>query len=390
MKKCLVSLISDQTIPNILIALHFKPDFMLFISTPAMEKKGKSGAILDTLKFRHLDFTHNSHTLEVDENSILDLQNQVSRWLEQAPEDLQFIVNLTCGTKLMSIGAYDLFTDFDSTMVYVPIPRNEFLVPFPKRRPKQPVPLPDRLSVEEYLTAYGINIANKSKLPALKDEALARRELTCFIFANYTELLPLLQWFGDRLRPLKRNEVKKGCDFCDQFSPTNGCQEHLLRRLNFQIDQGRISTIMTESLWNYLRGGWLEERLFLAVQDAIPQVTDLQLSIQFLDRQGNNNEIDVMFTRENVLYLVECKSLEARESGEMVGGTITDFLYKLGALRQQFGLTPKAFLATTAESIYEHQGQIKEHLINRAAQFNCEIIPLSKIPDLETYLQSRF
>ena len=49
MKTCLVSLISDQTIPNILIILSFKPDHLLFITTQGMEKKSKSQAILNTV-----------------------------------------------------------------------------------------------------------------------------------------------------------------------------------------------------------------------------------------------------------------------------------------------------------------------------------------------------
>jgi hypothetical protein len=81
----------------------------------------------------------------------------------------------------MSIAAYDFFSDFDSTMVYVPIPKNEFLIPFPKRRPKQPTPLEDRLTVTEYLTAYGIIIKNHDKLPAHRNAARQRQETTRFI-----------------------------------------------------------------------------------------------------------------------------------------------------------------------------------------------------------------
>jgi hypothetical protein len=41
MKTILVSLVSDQTIPNILAIHHIKPDELLFITTKDMEKKQK-------------------------------------------------------------------------------------------------------------------------------------------------------------------------------------------------------------------------------------------------------------------------------------------------------------------------------------------------------------
>ena len=50
MKTILVSLVSDQTIPNILAIHYHKPDELLFISTPAMEKNGKTACILKALE----------------------------------------------------------------------------------------------------------------------------------------------------------------------------------------------------------------------------------------------------------------------------------------------------------------------------------------------------
>ncbi|WP_419470278.1 hypothetical protein [Candidatus Kuenenia sp.] len=48
MKQMLVSLVSEQTIPNILAIHHFRPNELLFISTKVMEYKGKTSAILNT------------------------------------------------------------------------------------------------------------------------------------------------------------------------------------------------------------------------------------------------------------------------------------------------------------------------------------------------------
>jgi len=389
MPTCLVSLVSDQTIPNILVALHFRPAFLLFISTQKMERKNKSQAILNTLKLRDLDYTNSHSIIQVQEDSIIDLQSQVTRWLEESQEDYQFLVNLTGGTKIMSIAAYDLFNDFGSTMVYVPIPKNEYLIPFPKRRPKQPVPLSERLTVAEYLTSYGVVIKNSHKLPEYIQAAQQRQETTRFLYQHYLEIKPLLHWFGEHLRPIKPKALRKGYDFCKTFPGATEPQQRLLADLGFQRNGDTISKRIHESEWNYLRGGWLEERLFLAVQNSLP-VTDVQLGLKVEDALGNSNEFDVLYTCENVLYLIECKSLEAGQ-GDASGdkGTVTSFLYKQGTLHQQFGLTPKSFLATTSSSIYDSGGQVKEDLIKRARQSNSEIIPLLQVSDLESYLREK-
>lgn len=384
MKTCLVNLVSEQTVPNIIVADHFKPDFLLFVTTDDMEKRGKSEAILETLKKRGRDYTEACEKLVVAPNSIIDLQTKVSNWYSQCNEEYQFVVNLTGGTKLMSIAAYDLFTDFGSEMIYVPIPKNEYLIPFPKRRPKEPIKMPERLSVSEYLTAHGVSIQNEAHLQRIKEEASARRELTNFIFANYLAVEGFLKWFWVETNGMNKKALKKGCSFSGKFTRQNPEQETLLDLLGFEKTDDTVSRTIGEQDWRYIRGGWLEERLFLAISETAPAAVDIQLGIYCRDAKGNTNEFDVLYTWENSLFLVECKSLEAKEDAEK------DFLYKLGALRRQFGLTPRAYLATTSGKILDSDGKIKPHLLERATQFQTTIIALRKVQDLEGYFRAQF
>ncbi len=389
MKKCLVCLVSDQTIPNITVILHFEPDFLLFVTTPLMEGKGKTQAILNTLIHRGHDYLERHARVEVQEDSLLGFESAVSRWISQAPEEYDFTVNLTGGTKLMSIAAYDLFSSFGSEMVYVPIPRNEFLTPFPKRRPRKPTPLKARLSVTEYLTAYGFTVSNEARLAGYRKEAEAREVMTRFIFQNYEALFPLLKWLGNELRPLKSNQVQKGYDFSGIFQISTDVEAEFLKNLKFDKDGDRFCKRIYKTDWTYLRGGWLEDRLYLAVREALPSSANVELNVVCKDPKGNQNEFDVLFTLDNALYLVECKSLSASEGGgEKIG--IPEFLYKLGALRQSFGLTPRAYLATTADSILDKSGQVKSHLIERAGQFSTKLIPLLVMKDIEGFFRNEF
>lgn len=60
-------------------------------------------------------------------------------------------------------------------MIYIPIPKNEFIIPFPKKSPGKPTELALRLSAVHYLTAYGLDVVNKAKLKGYQEEAIRRK-----------------------------------------------------------------------------------------------------------------------------------------------------------------------------------------------------------------------
>ncbi|MDR3569712.1 MAG: DUF1887 family CARF protein [Syntrophobacteraceae bacterium] len=381
MARCLVCLVSDQTIPNILVAADLKPDYLLLISTPGMEKKAKSGAILETLALHGADYSARHEVIEVAENSISDFRKKIGDWIEHTDLEWEYVVNLTCGTKLMSIAAYDFFkSNFGSEMVYVPIPKNEFVTPFPLRRQTASISLAERLSVEEYLAAYGFKVISKHNLDKHHRQAKAREETTSFIFDHYQDLFPLLRRFRELIHPIEKKLTStKGYLLRAAHATDNGHQTKLLEQLGFEYSGTEVSKTIFKADWEYLRGGWLEEYLFLRIKEAAPSGmhADILLNVHCRDPQGNENEFDVVFTFENTLHIVECKSLEAAEGDEQrIGGTINDFLYKLGALRRHFGLTPKAFLATTSSDVLYGDGALKTKLVERGRQFSTEIIPL--------------
>ena len=296
MKTILISLVSDQTIPNILVIHHFKPDELLFISTTEMEKKDKVSAILTALDRLGLELK--SDSVIVREDSILDFQKKVSEWIEEK-EDAEFVVNFTGGTKIMSIAAYEFFKNYSSKMIYVPIPRNEFIVPFPMKRPGEPVKLDLRLSVIEYLTAYGLTVVNESHLNSYREEAIKRRELSEWIVENYDNLKNLLKWLCGILRN-HRNE--KQFILKDDFGDPSSEEKQLLSRLNYAYDEGFVFKKIDKSEINYLTGGWLEEFCFVRISELVDQgIDDAIIGLQVKNRLGRNNEFDIMLTKDDAL-----------------------------------------------------------------------------------------
>lgn len=363
MKKILVSLVSEQTIPNILAICHFKPDELLFVSTKKMEDNGKTTAILNTLK--KLGFKYESKPIIVQEDSILDCHKQMNKWIE-GKEDAEFIVNLTGGTKIMSIAAYEYFKDYSSKMVYIPIPKNEFIVPFPKKTPGLPTKLNLRLTVTQYMTAYGLEIMNESKLKGYHEEAYKRKDLSECIVKNYDNFKCVLSWLSDKLRT---HRDKKEVDFEDIFQGITQREMQFFSKFGFKNENGVISKKLERSEIKYLTGGWLEEFCFNTILKwHCYGVDDVVIGLQLRNSQGRDNEFDVMFTKDNALYFVECKSLDQHEDKDATA------LYKVGALQREFGLRVGSFFVTTSPYILK-DGKVKESVRARADQFKTTIIP---------------
>lgn len=377
MTTILVSLISDQTIPNILAIEHFKPDELLFVTTEEMERKNKVPAIMSTLDRLGLKYADRSSKITVQEDSILDCHRKMDSWIQER-EDAEFIINLTCGTKIMSIAAYEFFKDYSSRMIYIPVPKNGFIVPFPKKSPRKPIDLDLRVSVIQYLTAYGLNVVNEAKLRSYQEEAVRRRELSEWIMNNYDDIKNLLVWLSGNLR-MHRND--KEYNFTGSFSGANGEESNFLGKLGFTYNDNAVSRKLTRSEIRYLTGGWLEEYCFnkvsgyqhLGIDDAV-------IGLSLKNAKGRDNEFDVMFTKENALYFIECKSLDQYEDKD------TNVLYKIGALQKEFGLRVKSFLVTTSPYILKN-GKLKQSVSARAEQFNTVVVPPSDVHRLEEILR---
>lgn len=359
-----VCLVSDQTIPNILGIYHFKPTRILFITTRDMEKKGKTDAIIHTLRMMELDYSNRHERIEVLEDSLLDSHQKIEGIMQQF-EAAEFSVNLTTGTKIMSIATYEFFKDYGSKMIYIPINKNEFITPFPKKAHVKPESLSLRLSVTQYLAAYGLNPIKPEKLERYKSEALERKDLSKWIACNYKQVKNFLIWIGGILRD-HRDDVQY--KLCDNFKDPTTHEIDLIRQLGLLRSEENLSKLMTRSEIRYITGGWLEEFCFCELNQLNGKgIDDIQLSLTLQNNNGAKNEFDVMFTKDNALYLVECKTLDQHNLN------YRDILYKIGALQQDFGLRVNSFWVTTSLGILKNN-ELKPAVRARADQFKTIII----------------
>lgn len=376
-----VCLISDHIIPNILPVLHFKPDELLLLTTARMEQQGKSDHLLNCLKGLGLDYEQKHQRVTVLEDSITDCQRKLAAWMS-GREDADFVVNLTCGTKIMSIAAFEQFKDYGSRMFYIPINRNEMVNIFPKRSTNQIIELPQRLKVADYLAAYGLSSQNQANLVEMQQNAMERKDLSAWIVARYAGLKSLLVWLGGALR--SHRDDRKPYLLHGEFSGANNTEQELLQRMGFTQHGDQFSKELVKSEIHFLTGGWLEEFCFNEVSKLLGKgVDDVVIGIAIKSTKGTSNEFDVMFTRNNALYTVECKSGDQNEDRN------TDALYKVAALQKEFGLRVGSFFVSTSPNILDKNGTVRASITARSEQYNTCVVPPDRVVDFGAILKGR-
>jgi len=335
-----------------------------------MKKLDKTVHILDTLSQIGLSF-ENRYEIEVKEDSILDCKRKLDEWVI-GKEGADFSVNLTCGTKIMSIAAYEFFKDFGSKMIYIPVGENAFLTTFPKKAGNEKTPLSLRLNVANYLAAYGLRVTNQKKLVSNQNDALQRKDLSEWIVIHYKDAKPLLDRFSEKLR--KHRNDRAGYNFDTSYIPQHNAEKELFKLAGFEYKNSTYSKQLTQSEIIYLTGGWLEEYCYNEIVKFHKKgIDDVVLGI-VPEAKGHKNEFDLMFTKDNALYTVECKSLDQNDDKK------AEALYKIAALQKDFGLRVESFYVSTSPHILK-DGEIRPSVAARAEQFKTVVIPPHKVKD---------
>lgn len=298
--KTLISVISEQTIPNLLLIQELKGKFdnQIFITTRAMEEQQRSQWIE-----RAAGIPENSvQRIDVDENSLPDIRNKLLHSFGENPSG--FYVNMTGGTKPMTIGVYEFFSKPGNRIVYVPIGKNhqEELYPNPGC---EDVPINYRLSLQEYLLAYGLYYQSDEQLLYPQD----------------------FTW-----------------DFFNQFK-----NKKFQFRNETRIIEAQQANCETDKV--YYSGRWFEEFVFEQICSAFNlEAGHVALGLKIFrdsDSMQHDNEFDVMFTLDNALYVIECKARVGNY--HYIKDNMDDYMNKLAAITRDFGLRVNSYIFTLTD-----------------------------------------
>ena len=387
MKKILVSLISEQPVPNILIACHYRPDVFWFISTKAMEDEKRTESIKNTLRLKGFSLSRETMAeTVVNQDSFTDCMSRIESLIDTVSGEVEYIVNITGGNKVMALAAYEVFRDSGKTVAinYLPLYKNEFIQIFPRKK-SQPLsmnPIKERLNLEEYLESYGFHIENKNSFPAVRERTIARKDHSQWILNNYEQLKGMLGFIYKIVKD-DRDKGKKHYQFSATFEREPATVEKgFLERFGFALRDRLISKDMTKDEIIYLTGGWFEEYVFNEMAGLLEDgvLDDAMMGVKIRSLGGSPNDLDLAFTKDNVFYLIECKTL-----GTEIGNKIVnEELYKKKAISSLLGKGEKrGFICTTFKAI-------DEHLTQRAEEYRLQIFNIEQARNIKNIISEKF
>lgn len=392
-KTLLVSLVSDQTIPNVQLIKEFGEEVTdyLFITTEGMEKKGTRQWIENACNIK-------GEIIKVDEYSFADIHEKLSQYDFDSFDKV--VVNLTGGTKVMTMVAEEFFKSIGAEIFYVTGKNNEYIRVFPKRT-KSVFAFEQKLTVADYLTAYGFTFQEPKPATFSIDVAKPIVELYSSdegIQANIDAI---------RFINVQRNKDKgvKKEDLCKI--------ESFLKEIQFPLQNGQL----TAEEVKYLSGEWLEEYVGLRIKDELNLSDDeIFIGTNISKEVGNSreknsmrlllgedadlknadskNEMDVMFMFEGKFYSIECKSsiiaykTVIGKDGNPVDkpyNILGETIYKSDSLKSKFGLFPQTTILTLTDlheywSDNEDKGlrnnrmREMEDVVNRANLSNIKLV----------------
>ena len=323
MTRILVNIISLQTIPNYLFIKDFyqKGDKLLFFTSSTMTNP--LDYIIKTIKL----------TIELNDDDIEIRTLHEENWQTMCQEissaiksDIQYLVNTTGGTKYMSMAVSEEFHKHHNVrFFYTPYPKNIYL-----HLDKPSTNIQSKLSIDEYLSLYNVQKKNEGTTELVKNE-----EYTKHFFKLFTDgkIINLEGSTLDSLRKYRKegvgNIAKTETEDSKKRPQIIGLGS-FLRSIDFICcTENKLSKDEVK----YLTGGWFEEYVFSIVKNLL-QPDDITMGLLIGDAQ---NDLDVVFTLGNKLYVCECKTGIMNFKPENVSAMFSEIVYKLTALKDSLG-----------------------------------------------------
>lgn len=355
-RKVLITLVSDQTIPNVLFIKNaeISYDKYMFISTDKMEKRHKVDYIIKGADLQEKD----CETVVVKEDDVCQINEKLRNisWLE----DDKYHVNLTGGTKIMSVAVYLFFHEKKSEIFYIPIGKQHYIDVSTEKSASHNISY--RVNVKEYLDSNGVEFKEGA---VLKDSDYTEAVLAKFqsdpeIFYSDIEHIRLVR--NDK-------KIKRKFDKKKKVDKTEIPEEALNVFYKYMPELEEEAQITKEAV-EYLSGGWFEELVYNRLKEEF-KISEENIAINIKMKRGTSeNEFDVIMTKDNALYVIECKTALKTGNGKSI---LTETLYKLDSLKKEFGLYVKAFLVTLGD-LRNDKGEIERRYLNRADQMGIKII----------------
>ena len=312
-QRVIVCLVSRQTIPNYLfIKEKYTPgDRVVLIATKGDMEQCES-CLRDTLTM-----SGNWHNLKIDslkfdkkndEWNWTLLNNKMHEWFP-AQANTIYMANITGGTKLMSLALFMRMKELAGSQIfYMPFSGESRIDCLGEKTQTKEISV--TVTPEEYLRLYGQSNIQLSQ-PKFDKEACHTIYKNWGKKTEFAEIKDFIQSKRGKniyIHPQNQNEKKAFDEYRIHDNPID--MERLERYLETIGFVRKEENKLDKNEVDFLSGGWFEEWTYYSIKEKL-ELSDCDIVTNVKVKTDNNQptkELDVVFTKNNKLYIIECKS----------------------------------------------------------------------------------
>lgn len=337
--KTIVNIVSAQTLPNYLfIKEKYEPqDKIVWIVTERMK------FAMQYLRNALPNVLHEEIIICNEDNLKQTKKELKEKFKTEYLENSCYYVNLTGGTKILSLSVYEYFKENhkQTNFYYISIDKKNTIINI---ETQEEIPIEYRINVNEYFTLYGLrkketdedaipylSVENAKYMYSLLESGIYQREeITTLRSGKYK----------DRLKSTSINDLKdesiKDFIVSNQF-PT---------KENGKIDKHDVK---------YIVGEWLEDLIFYITQYNEKPDSILKGIHIYKDSQSQSDqELDVVYTKDNEFFIRECKTGFEKEK------MFNEIVYKAAAIKTLFGIGMKSSVYCCREKLDDNEKTVSK------------------------------
>lgn len=298
-----ICLVSQQAAANLLPALDaaLKPERIILVVTAKMQPQANNLAAVLKENAIQVDMLplSDEHDYARTENELLELATRL--------EGEHVTLNITGGTKLMSVAAQAVAHLSDWRMFYVDADTDRVLWLGRERTPPQA--MQEQLKLRHYLRSYGFELTNK---PNRSQASAAQQQLTQSLVLQVGSLESSISVLNSLAQDAEnRRSLSVSLNDWQRDSRSLDVLLRYFEDAEALTLQGERIQFVSEAARDFVKGGWLELHAIQAVHQVTGPlgVRDKAMGLEVVDMATQTrNELDIAFMARNRLFVIECKT----------------------------------------------------------------------------------
>lgn len=324
--KTIVNIVSAQTTPNYLFVkeMYKEQDVIVWIVTKKMK------FAMQYLRNALPNASHEEIIIDSEDN-FKEIKNTLKKKFQS---ETSFYVNLTGGTKILSLSVYEYFKENhnQTKFYYISIDKKNTIINVDTQ---EEIPIKYRININEYFTLYGLSKKEKDEkaTPYLSfDAAKYMYSLLKSGIYQRDEITTLREKrYKDKLKPISINDLEDA-----------SIKEFITLNKFPTKEYGKFSKYDVK----YIVGEWLEDLIFYITEYEMKPDSILKGIHIYKDSQSQSDqELDVVYTKDNEFFIRECKTGFEKES------MFNEIVYKSAAIKTLFGIGMKSSVYCCREKL---------------------------------------